>query len=182
MIRDKKPSSQQADAPGGLDGGAVAWPATDSLPAALQTGHPRIDAEHAHLLVSMRSLKTICIDLQNLASCAGCGDDRRQRCEDDLVGILGDLLAFILEHFEGEERVMRETLLMQVDRAVCEAHMEDHAAISGKIQEIVASLNLLETVSRIRELDTLLERWIVNHIQLHDVFLAHWVDRQRLGA
>ena len=42
------------------------------------------------------------------------------------------LLAFILDHFKHEEDVMRDSLLLTVDREVCQAHMEDHAAISAK--------------------------------------------------
>jgi hemerythrin len=56
--------------------------------------------------------------------------------------------------------------------------MEDHAAISGKVQEIVAALDVMNTVSRIRELEELLSRWVTNHIAMHDVLLARWIERE----
>jgi hemerythrin len=92
--------------------------------------------------------------------------------------MLGDLLSFVLEHFRTEEAIMRDSLLLLVDRAVCEAHMEDHAAISGKVQEIVAALDPMNTVVLIRQLDTLLTRWVSNHIALHDTLLVRWVQRE----
>ena len=91
--------------------------------------------------------------------------------------MLGDLLAFILEHFRTEDEIMRDSLMLMVDREVCQAHMEDHAAISGKVQEIVAALDPMTTVVLIRELDALLMRWVGNHIALHDILLVRWLER-----
>ncbi|MBK7413877.1 MAG: hypothetical protein IPJ38_00835 [Dechloromonas sp.] len=42
---------------------------------------------------------------------------------------MGDLLVFILDHFQAEEKAMRDSLLYMVDRHVW-GHMEDHAQIS----------------------------------------------------
>ncbi|QRM19218.1 hypothetical protein GBK02_07330 [Dechloromonas sp. TW-R-39-2] len=95
-----------------------------------------------------------------------------------MVSMLGDLLAFVLDHFKVETQIMRDSLLLVVDREICEAHMEDHAAISGKVLEIVAALDPLNTVGRIRQLDVLLEQWLNNHMALHDNILARWVERE----
>jgi len=92
--------------------------------------------------------------------------------------MLGDVFAFILDHFKTEEMVMRDSLLLMVDRDVCEAHMEDHAAISSAVQKIVSSLDSQHIVSRIRELDALLARWETNHIALHDLILSRWIARE----
>lgn len=148
------------------------------LPSELLTGNAHLDGEHGVLMGNIHSLRKICIDHRNLPHCAGCELERRTCCESELVAMLGDLLAFILDHFRNEERIMRESLLQVIDREVCEAHMEDHAAISGKIQEIVASLDPMKTVSLIRELDSLLSRWVRNHIMLHDRLLARWIERE----
>lgn len=147
------------------------------LPPELQTGHKHLDAEHSLLLSSISSLRRICIDQVRYRHCGNCDQSRRGYCDDNLVSMLGDLLAFILEHFRKEEEVMRDSLMLMVYRDVCEAHMEDHAAISGKIQEIVVSLDRQNTVVLIRELDALLARWVSNHIALHDLLLARWLER-----
>lgn len=102
----------------------------------------------------------------------------RHHCENQLVAMLGDVLSFILDHFKTEETIMRDSLMRMVDRELCEAHVEDHAAISSKVQEIIAKLDPMNSVALIRELDVLLSRWIVNHIALHDVLLVRWVQRE----
>jgi hemerythrin-like metal-binding protein len=148
------------------------------LPAGLITGHKLIDSEHHFLIAAIANVRKVCIDHVNLKDCTGCSHDRQQRCESDVVALLGDVFAFILEHFKTEEAVMRDSLLLMVDRDVCEAHMEDHAAISSTVQKIVSSLDSHHVVSRIRELDALLTRWETNHIALHDLILMRWISRE----
>jgi hemerythrin-like metal-binding protein len=154
------------------------WRETGELPPELLTGHRLIDFEHRFLVSSIANLQRVCIDYQTYADCQSCGQDRRAHCEGELIGLLGDVFAFILEHFKNEESIMRESLLLTVDREVCQAHMEDHAAIAAKVQEIVSSLDRSHTVSRIRELDALLARWMTNHIALHDMLLSRWISRE----
>jgi len=148
------------------------------LPPELLTGHRHLDAEHRLLLENISNLRRICLDQVNFKHCADCHQAQRNHCENHLVSMLGDLLAFILEHFRTEEEVMRDSLLQMVNREVCEAHMEDHAAISGKVQEIVAALDPMNTVGLIRDLDGLLTRWVSSHIEMHDMLLVRWVERE----
>lgn len=146
------------------------------LPAALDTGNHLIDDEHRLLLSIMRDLRRVCIDPAGLETCRGCSSSRQASCEKDVVSLLGDLFAFILEHFSSEERIMRDAMMQVTDRELCDAHVEDHAAIAQKVQEIVSRLDREQTVRRIRELDTLLARWIENHIGLHDLMLVRWLN------
>ncbi len=148
-----------------------------SLPSELVTGHPVIDAEHGQLLSAMSGLRRVCDDFAGRGDCLGCSMATQGKCESELIGLLGDLLAFILDHFSTEERVMRQSLLVMVDRDLCEAHMEDHAAISSQVQQVVSRLDRKNTIGRIRELDQLLSQWTRNHIQLHDKILARWLAR-----
>jgi hemerythrin-like metal-binding protein len=152
-------------------------PSTGSLPPELVTGHKQVDIEHAFLISSIDDLRKICKRRDCVKDCGDCGLDQQKHCEAQLVNMLGDVFAFILDHFKTEEAVMRDSLLLMVDRDVCEAHMEDHAAISSKVLEIVSSLDALHVVSRIREMDDLLCRWMTNHITLHDSILTRWVTR-----
>lgn len=156
----------------------VHWHPGSPLPPELVTGHPSLDFEHRQLLACMTATRQVCQDLRHFRDCSTCIKPRRSQCESELVRLLGDLLAFIIDHFKTEEAIMRDSLLLVVDRDLCEAHMEDHAGISAAIQEIVASLASMETVAQLRELDDLLGRWITNHILLHDLMLARWVERE----
>lgn len=157
---------------------AVSWHPDIELPPELVTGHKNLDAEHRLLVAAISGLRKVCIDHINMPHCGNCEKSVRSACENQLVAMLGDLLAFILDHFKTEETIMRDSLLQLVDRDLCEAHMEDHAAISCKVQEIVAALNPMNSVGLIRDLDGLLSRWILNHIGLHDVLLVRWVERE----
>lgn len=157
---------------------AYRHPALPTLPAELNTGLRVIDFEHQMLLSSMASLRQICHDFEALEDCSNCTAKTRVHCEGDLIALLGDLLVFIMDHFQTEEKLMRDSLLVMVDRDLCEAHMEDHAAISSKVQQIVAALDRMRTASLIRELDKLLHRWVTNHVALHDLWLARWVLRE----
>lgn len=154
------------------------WLSDIELPPELVTGHQVIDAEHRVLLSSISGLRRICADQANHPHCGNCGHATRHHCENQLVAMLGDVLSFILDHFKTEETIMRDSLMRMVDRELCEAHVEDHAAISSKVQEIIAQLDPMNSVALIRELDVLLSRWIVNHIALHDVLLVRWVQRE----
>ncbi len=154
------------------------YPAFPALPPELNTGLGSIDFEHQVLLNSMATLRQVCDDFSTRQDCGSCTASSRARCEGNLVSLLGDLLAFIMDHFQTEEKLMRDSLLVLVDRDLCEAHMEDHAAISGKVQQIVAALNPMHTSSLIRELDTLLHAWVTNHVALHDLWLMRWVERE----
>lgn len=156
------------------------WQAGISLPPELQTGHAIIDAEHTHLLSCIRDLRRICDDLAGRQHCLQCTDTRQQACENELIRHLGDLLAFILDHFRHEESIMHESLMTSLERAVCEAHMEDHAAISAKVQQIVASIDRHRLAGLMRELDVLLGTWTINHIRLHDMILVRWIEHQDL--
>ncbi len=166
-------AAQQA--PAAVPQEAFSWDIGGELPPELVTGHKNIDAEHRMLMSCIASLRKVCVDYANIHHCRNCDQARQGFCENELVAMLGDLFAFILDHFKTEEEIMRNSLFQIIDRDVCEAHMEDHAAISGKVLEIVASLDPMNTVSRIRDLDVLLSRWVVHHIGLHDVLLARWV-------
>lgn len=170
--------SRPLDRPDAVPAESLAWLPGGPLPAALETGHKSIDFEHRQLLACMTAARSVCEDIVRFKSCGECIETQRARCDGELVRLLGDLLSFILEHFKTEEEIMRDSLLIMVDRDLCEAHMEDHAAISQKVQQIVSALDPTDTVSRLRELDDLLGQWMTNHIALHDMILARWIERQ----
>jgi len=154
------------------------WMATGELPPELVTGHKAIDAEHRFLISAIVNLRQVCIDLTGLQNCLSCSVDRSKQCEGQLISALGDVFAFVLEHFKTEESVMRDSMQLMVDRDVFQAHMEDHAAIAAKVQEIVLSLDASHTVLRIRELDALLTNWIEHHIGLHHRLLTRAIGRE----
>lgn len=148
------------------------------VPIVVQTGHRDIDREHAELFAALERARTICLDTQAFSSCATCSPACRSACERDLIDVLGTLLGFVLDHFKSEESIMRDSLLMMIDRDLCLMHMEDHAAISSLVERLVGGLDATPTVLLLRDLDSLLGGWMAQHIATHDVALVNWVERE----
>lgn len=155
----------------------VQRPGVATLSPPLDTGHPLLDNEHRFLEGAMAGLRQICDDQAHRVDCTGCSKVQQASCESQLISLLGDVFAFIIEHFRTEEIVMRDSLMLMVDREVCHAHMEDHAEIASKVQEIVMALEPAQGVRHIRELDALFRRWIDHHMALHDQILSRWLKR-----
>lgn len=153
------------------------WRSTGVLPPQLVTGHRLIDMEHRFLIDAIANLQRVCKNMVEFEDCDSCTNGQQAQCENNLLGMLGDVFAFILDHFRNEEEIIRNSMLLVIDRAVCEAHIEDHAEIAAKVQQIVSTLDTRHVVRRIRELDALLARWVTNHIALHDMLLLRWIAR-----
>lgn len=152
-------------------------PAGIELPASLETGNARIDAEHRQLILLMGGVRQICRDSLTLPDCTTCSAGQQLVCEGRLIGLLGDLFACMLEHFASEELLMRDTQMQFGDGAHCAAHIEDHAAIAQQVQGVIGRLDIVHTVERIRELDRLLGGWVRHHVEMHDLQLARWLDK-----
>lgn len=143
-----------------------------------RTGNQTIDADHQQLYDLLKAARSVCVDMVGRRNCATCTPARQHHCENELLRVLGDLLSFVLDHFKQEESMMRDSLLVMVDRLHCDLHMEDHAAISSRIERIIGCLDSQPTVDLLRELDTVLAAWVMKHIATHDMALVHWIERE----
>ena len=142
----------------------------------LLTGHPEIDNEHRLLLRAIEQLRGICCKFDSVEDCRGCPHATAKGCDNYLVETLGDLLMFLVDHFRNEEDLMKIGRVTLIDREICERHKEDHAAISHAVQDIIAALAPLKTAQHIRTLHKLLENWVSNHIQVHDMVLVRMLS------
>lgn len=149
-----------------------------SMAVEFLTGNLTIDADHQELYTILKAARSICLDMVAHRNCIACDQARRAHCENQLLKLLGDLLSLILEHFKTEESMMRESLLVMVDHLQCELHMEDHAAISSRIERTIAALDTLPTVDLLREIERVLGSWVMNHVVTHDMTLVNWIERE----
>lgn len=147
------------------------------LPAELACGNSLIDSEHRALLASIDNLKQVCTDYRHTANCQACDGGRRQGCEHKLLQMLGDVIEYIIEHFEHEESLMRRTLLPVMNTGAYNEHVEAHANISAGVIGILSSLTPEITVEKIRDLELSLHGWLIGHIYQHDLPLADWLKR-----
>lgn len=149
----------------------------EELPPELACGNRLIDEEHRSLLESIGHLKRVCSDYRNVADCQSCSDEHRRGCEHKLLRMLGDIIEFIIEHFEHEETLMRRTLLPIMNEPAYKEHVEAHANISAGVIGILSSLTPDITVEKIRDLELSLHGWLIGHIYQHDLPLADWLKR-----
>jgi len=147
--------------------------------AAAATGHVRIDAEHAELRRRIGGLRAVCGEIARPdAACPACRPARRGDCEQGMVLALSGLIAFIFDHFVGEEGIMHDSLMSSLERELCQEHMEAHATISAEVQRIVGGLTPTTTLDGIRQLEALLLDWLEQHVPGYDQFLVDWLERR----
>lgn len=144
----------------------------------LLTGNPEVDSEHRLLLNAITRLRNVCSDYDQRTECSGCSRARVADCNHDLVDTLGDLLAFLVDHFFAEEQAMKKFGLTSKNKELCDRHKEDHALISDTVLRIVAALDSPRTVMLIKQLQSVLDTWLKHHIELHDAALLQLIREQ----
>lgn len=141
----------------------------------LLTGNPQTDSEHRLLLNAMTRLREICAELDRQAESLDTdgGTDMA-----DVVDALGDLLAFLVDHFYAEEKLMKKFGLTIQDKQLCDQHKEDHAAISDAVLRIVSNLDRSRAAPLIKQLQSVLQNWLEHHIEIHDVMLVRLLEQR----
>lgn len=140
----------------------------DVLPDEYRTGIPLIDHEHQRLHALIGNLRTICADFECKADCQGCAEEVVQRCEQQLLDVLSDVLAFMSEHFCTEEKLLRKSGMSAVERDLFESHVDEHVRLIQSISALTNVEQLYLTVSHIAETTAVLRRWLSDHIVRFD--------------
>lgn len=143
----------------------------------LLTGNPELDSEHRLLLNAMARLREVCTELDRQAADISAGNSADIGVE-PVIDVLGDLLAFLVDHFYAEEKLMKKFGLTLYDKQLCDRHKEDHAAISDAVLRIVSNLDQSQTVPLIRQLQSVLQDWLERHIEIHDVMLVRMLGQR----
>lgn len=130
-----------------------------------------INAEHAVLTNRIVKLERVCEGLDERTSCKDCPPEKTSGCADALIQEIGDLLAYMVEHFRHEERGMQGSGYAIREGAKYSAHVEDHANISEYFTGIVGEFNDADPCPQAVKLRDLLEMWINTHISEFDAAL-----------
>lgn len=94
----------------------------------------------------------------------------------ELSALLDQFAAHCEDHFETENRWMRET-----DFPPRDCHIDEHAAVLASVREVQA-LPPEEKIEVIRNLVEALADWFPRHADQLDSALAHWMSKERLGG
>lgn len=134
-------------------------PSMDELDQALQTGHPLIDHQHQALL-------SLCLGLQQAM--------REQASGADLLRRLLLLQRLLAEHFQCEERVMREQ-----GYPAYAPHRQEHQRLLAELAPMVPGWD----DGQLPEMAALegIEQMIIDHVKGFDLGLALYMRRQARG-
>lgn len=122
---------------------------------ALSVGHAVLDAQHERLLLLCSKLFTT----------AG------SMAPSDLVSLLNDLATLIHQHFDAEERILRESGYPQL-----EAHQVEHDALRGRLTDI-----LYEAIHGPLDpavLPPLAREMVLDHLRDYDQAFKSFLTRQ----
>lgn len=121
---------------------------------AMQVGHPVIDAQHEQIFEWLAQLEQAC----------------SQGPGGVFIGVsLGNLHAYVAEHFETEERLMRRIGYPYIDQ-----HHQLHEELGEQVRRLSAEFQKAQpglSVERIQ----LLRTWLVVHINQVDAELSQYI-------
>ena len=115
---------------------------------AFSVGHPELDAEHRQMLA-----------LCNRAS--KCLADPAGHDFDEFHQILGDVMTHALQHFQTEERVLRQLNYDRLDE-----HLADHTAYLSRIVDYLTAASYGST--DMEGLQQCLAKWWMHHVLVTD--------------
>jgi len=118
----------------------------------LATGHPVVDEQHREIHRVLRYAET--------------ADDRPE----ERRAVLERLMDHVYTHFATEEELMEAT---SYTGPAADDHKADHHRLTEEAREAVLGLRS-GTITSMRPLVTMLQDWLVSHVQRHDrVFVEH---------
>lgn len=121
------------------------------IPTNLSVGIPAIDEEHRHILTMIHRLNAA-------------GVDRGGHVAEE---VLRDLRDYTVKHFKHEE-----TLLLSADYPGAEAHIEEHRALTSRVDQLMAESGQMHRDNLIQLLDTWIRHHILDVDQQYAAFLA----------
>lgn len=136
-----------------------------TLPATLRTGVDLIDREHERLLELESRLTQFCTKAGE--PCGTCDISRQSECDKTLSQLFAELLGFMAEHFQHEERLM-----IDLPTEISSAHKFEHAEISARFASLVRRNERKTMLATPGELSEIVTHWLGRHIECWDIPLA----------
>lgn len=142
-----------------------------------RTGHPDIDQQHHHLEGLILRFNQLC-NTPASESCApgNCTSEARDACLAGLESLIGDLLCFLIDHFQYEENLMRLLPDTPVCRQHIDAHTFAHAELSARLSELTLKLDQENPRECAKRLQTILTSWMGGHAEVFDIALANSLE------
>lgn len=96
-----------------------------------------IDAEHARLEQFLCDLRDTCENFGAQGDCYRCSRTQVATCQGRLTSFFYDFLDLIAEHFENEEKIMRNTLPPVDEDQYFVRHQQEHARLVLEVRALM---------------------------------------------
>ena len=123
-----------------------------------------IDEEHLQLNQLLESLRSKLCDDGLRTDCSACSPERRSYCSAVFLDHFTDIIAFMIDHFAHEERLMAMLEQTGEVQAHCLMHKRAHAEIAQSLSECVYRLDESNPIASARELQHLVRLWLDEHL------------------
>jgi hemerythrin len=133
-----------------------------------------IEHEHAMLAERLARLRDLLACAPGQGRCEACDALEVADCWDAHTEFLGELLDLMHSHFRVEEAAMRRLDATPAEQEADAAHVEAHADMMERAVAVVSLAKLQEERVAARDL---LENWLREHIDSHDVALLRRLRR-----
>ena len=158
--------------------GQAATAGAPSRTSSLMLAIVEIEHEHAMLAERLARLRDLLACAPGQGRCEACDALEVADCWDAHTEFLGELLDLMHSHFRVEETAMRRLDVTPAEQEADAAHVEAHADMMERAVAVVSLAKLQEERVAARDL---LENWLREHIDSHDVTLL-WRLRRATGA
>ncbi len=122
-----------------------------------KTGHTVIDMQHARILDWFEKLHAI---------------PANRRFGPYAKAVLDDLQGYVIEHFELEERVMRECEFPGYER-----HLHLHQQLCQQVEQFVVDYDASKTLTQ-DQITVFLQDWVIRHINEEDAKFSSYLEEQ----
>ncbi len=102
-----------------------------------------IDDEHAHLERFLRDLCGTCCQFESTADCQRCSKEQIASCRGRLPSFFHDFLDLVFEHFENEEKLMRNVLQSPDETDYLWRHHEEHKNLLRDVKQQIQACSTL---------------------------------------
>ena len=141
-----------------------------------------IAEEHALLRAHLHTLIIDCTKLQATDPGCLCATEITAHCFDRALQHVGELLAYIVNHFRHEEVVMRQFDLPVSNPAMFEEHTREHAELSEGFSRLASEIDDKNPLPQLKQLHALMDSWLHQHILVHDKQLLAELGARPLSA
>jgi hemerythrin len=96
-----------------------------------------IEAEHLRLEQFLGELYETCSEMVPDFGCSGCDSGKFAACQGRLPSFFYDFYELVSNHFDNEEKIMRDSLWSESGYELLRQHNQEHARLMREVKELI---------------------------------------------